>query len=87
MDPATALIPFFPALGAVTALLCVVGAMRSGRRQPLVDNLPTSKTTGVFIGLVELNGTAETEVPLTSHLAGVPCVHHAWTVQENGRAP
>lgn len=82
MDPANALIPFFPALGAVAALLCVIGAMRSGRRQRLVDNLPTSKTTGVFIGLVELNGTAESDAPLTSHLAGVPCVHHAWTVEE-----
>ena len=37
---------------------------------------------GVFIGLVEIKGTAESERPLTSYLAEVPCVFYRWDVQE-----
>lgn len=77
--------PWLPWVGGALALLCVWGALRAGRRKRLVQNLPTSKTTGVFIGLVELKGTAESENPLTSHLAGRRCVHYAWTVQEHWR--
>ena len=57
--------------------------MRSGRRQRLIDDLPTSKTTGVFIGLVELKGTAESSEPLISYLAGQACVIYEWSVQEH----
>lgn len=52
------------------------------RRHRLVSDLPTSKTRGVFIGLVELKGTAEAETPLRSHLAEQRCVHFDWTVDE-----
>jgi hypothetical protein len=57
--------------------------MRAGRRKRLVNDLPTSKTTGVFIGLVELKGTAETDSPLRSFLAEGECVVYNWTVQEH----
>jgi hypothetical protein len=53
------------------------------RHKRLIDDLPTSKTQGVFIGLAELKGTAESENPLTSYLAGVPCVQYAWQVDEH----
>jgi hypothetical protein len=43
-----------PALGGLPALLFFFLSIRAGRRQRLVSDLPTSKTTGVFIGLVEL---------------------------------
>jgi hypothetical protein len=56
--------------------------MRSAARQRLIDGLPTCKTTGVFIGLVEVKGTAECAAPLTSHLAQARCVHYAWSVDE-----
>jgi hypothetical protein len=49
----------------------------------LIDNLPTSKTTGAFIGLVELTGAAETAQPLVSYLAGTPCVCYQWSVEED----
>ena len=74
--------PFLPLIGALLGLLSLFGAFRAGRLRRLVDNLPTSKTTGVFIGLVELKGTAETAGPLTSYLAGQPCVCYRWSVEE-----
>lgn len=75
--------PFLPLLGALLAIVSLVMAFRDGRRRRLIDNLPTSKTTGVFIGFVELKGTAESAAPLTSYLAGQACVHYAWTVEEH----
>ena len=72
-----------PVAGAVLALVCLVFALRSGKRRRLIDNLPTCKTTGVFIGLVELKGAAETREPLTSYLAEQPCVFYQWIVEEH----
>lgn len=74
-----------PWVGAGVAAISLLGAVGSGRRNRLLDDLPTSKTQGVFIGLVELKGTAEAEPArvLTSHLAEIPCVHYAWRVEEH----
>jgi len=72
-----------PALGILFALVALLFGLRAGKRRRLVDNLPTSKTTGVFIGLVELMGTAEVEQPLVSYLAGTRCVHYQWKVEEH----
>src|SRR2546426_12701102 len=80
MNNASEVLRFAPWLGGLLALVCLLFALRSGKRKRLVDNLPTSKTTGVFIGLVELKGTAESAQPLTSYLAGQPCVHYQWRV-------
>ena len=74
--------PYLPILGLLVGLLGIYGAFRSGRKWRLVDGLPTSKTTGVFIGLVELKGTAECSAPLTSYLAAQPCVWYQWSVEE-----
>src|SRR6185503_5367026 len=83
MNNVAPLVPFLPGLGAALALMCLWIALRSGKRKRLVDNLPTSKTTGVFIGLVELKGTAESVQPLTSYLAGQPYVQYQWQVEEH----
>jgi len=72
-----------PAIGLLLALLCLFLSLRAGRCQRLVSDLPTSKTTGVFIGLVELKGMAEAEQPLASYLAGQRCVHYQWQVNEH----
>jgi len=68
--------------GTALALLCLLLASYFGKRRRLVEDLPTSKTTGVFIGLVELKGTAEAEQSLTSYLAGAKCVLYSWSVAE-----
>lgn len=65
------------------ALLFLALAMRALRRRRLVDDLPTSKTAGVFIGLVECSGTAESETPFAGFLSERACVYHRWTVAEH----
>ncbi len=72
-----------PALGGLLALLLFFFCLLAGRRQRLVSDVPTSKTTGVFIGLVELKGTAEAEEPLVSFLAETGCVSYHWQVDEH----
>lgn len=69
--------------GAAAALLCLFFAFRTRARERLLRMLPTVKTQGVFIGFVELKGTADTRHPLTSYLAGQRCVHFTWTVEEH----
>lgn len=71
-----------PLIGAALSLMCLWGSLRLRRRHRLFKDLPTSKVRGVFIGLVEIKGTAECETPFTSHLASAPCVHYAWRVEE-----
>jgi len=83
MNHVAPFVPLLPVMGGALALVCLWFALRSGKRKRLVDNLPTSKTTGVFIGLVELKGTAESAQPLTSYLAGQPCVQYQWRVEEH----
>ena len=73
----------WPGLGALLSLVCLYFSLRAAKRQRLVENLPTSKTTGVFIGLVELKGTAEAEQPLQSFLTEQRCVYYSWSVEEH----
>jgi hypothetical protein len=76
--------PLVPVLiGSVFALGCLIGAFFNLRRKRLIDDMPTSKTQGVFIGEVELKGSAESETPLTSFLAGIRCVQYVWKVEEH----
>jgi len=70
-------------IGAALGLGCLIGAFWFFRRKRLVDDTPTSKTLGVFIGLVELKGTAESDAPLTSRLAEIACVLYSWRVDEH----
>lgn len=72
-----------PAFAAVLGLLFLWLTMRNERKRRLIADLPTSKTTGVFIGLVELQGHIRCDQPLTSHLTDQPCVFHRWSVQES----
>ncbi len=57
-DPAFFLL-WLPVIGGLLALGFLWGAMRAAAKRRLIDGLPTCKTTGVFIGLVEVKGTAE----------------------------
>jgi hypothetical protein len=70
-------------IGTLGGLGCLLAYFRTLRHKRLIDDLPTSKTQGTFIGLTELKGTAESDVPLTSHLAGKRCVYFSWHVEEH----
>jgi hypothetical protein len=70
-------------VGNVLALICLIGAFYFLRKKRMVDDTPTSKTLGVFIGLAELKGTAESDNPLTSYLAMAPCVLYRWKIEEH----
>lgn len=74
--------PLLPWIGAAIAIFSLFMSWRACRRKRLIDNLPTSKTQGVFIGLVELKGTSECEQPLVSYLAEAPCVYYSFDVEE-----
>lgn len=76
-------IPYLPWLGGALGLLFLAAAFHTGRRRRLVENLPTSKTSAVFIGLVELKGTAECARPLRSYLAEQACVWYRWSIEEH----
>ncbi|APV45357.1 hypothetical protein Dform_02048 [Dehalogenimonas formicexedens] len=67
----------------IIALACLVVGFHFYRRRRLIDDTPTSKTQGVFIGLSELKGTAETEAPLQSYLAAVRSVWYRYRVEEH----
>jgi hypothetical protein len=76
--------PVIPiAAGSALALGCLIAAFVELHRKRIIDDIPTSKAQGVFIGLAELKGTAESETPLTSFLASVRCVQYAWYVEEH----
>ena len=74
---------FLSLAGWLSAAICLFVALKDLRRKRLVDDLPTSKTHGTFIGQCELKGTAESEKPFTSYLAEKHCVRYKWTVQEH----
>jgi hypothetical protein len=69
-------------LDAAVAAGAVLGGFRSLWRKRTIENVPTSKVAGVFIGLTEVKGRAESPAPLTSRLAEIPCVYFAYSVEE-----
>jgi hypothetical protein len=69
--------------GIAGSVACLIVGLRFLWKKHLIDDLPTSRTQGVFIGLTELKGTAESETPLTSYLAGTRCVQYSWKVEEH----
>jgi hypothetical protein len=65
------------------SMLLLFFAFGHSKKKRLIDDTPTSKAHGVFIGLVELSGTAETSSPVTSYLTERECVHYSWSISEH----
>ena len=74
-----------PIAGGAVAFLLGYLAMRMARKRRHILETPTSKAAGVFIGDVELKGTAESAGPLVSYLAETRCVQYSWSVEEHWR--
>ena len=75
----------YAALAFLVAIVCLSFALHARRKKHLIDDLPTSKVAGVFVGLVELKGTAESENPFVSYLREVRCIQYQWRVEEHWR--
>lgn len=67
---------------SLASLLLLWASLALRRKQRLLRDLPTSKARGVFIGLVELKGSAECERPLNAFLSERSCVHYRTEVSE-----
>ncbi|MCX5651153.1 MAG: LemA family protein [Planctomycetota bacterium] len=74
-----------PVAGGAVAFLLGYLSMRMARKRRHILETPTSKAAGVFIGDVELKGTAESAGPLVSYLAESRCVQYSWSVAEHWR--
>jgi len=83
--PSSSPSPGGPAIAVVglVAIVLLWLSLRFRRRERLVRDLPTSKVQGVFIGLVELGVSAESEKPLVSFLGEKLCVHYSYRVDEH----
>lgn len=73
---------FYGCVCLFVSLLCMGGYTCLYRRKRLYDDIPTSKTTGVFIGLVELKGTIESPSPMVAPLSDQQCVYCRWDIME-----
>lgn len=76
---------FFLIGGGLVAFLLGFVSMRQARKRRHIRDTPISKAAGVFIGDVEVKGTAESSEPLVSYLAERRCVHYAWSIAEHWR--
>ncbi len=73
------------ALSTVGSGGMLYGGFRALRRKRLIENVPTSKVAGVFLGLTEVKGQAEDDRYLRSYLAECDCVWYRYTVDEEWR--
>jgi hypothetical protein len=84
MNTPSGIVPLIPVIiCSLCALGSTIGAFFFYWRKRLIDDLPTSKTQGVFLGFTELKGSAESEAPLTGYLSGRQCVIYKWKVEEH----
>ena len=71
---------------AIVMLLLGLGCLAGGyfclKRKRLMQNVPTSKVKGVFIGLNEVKGASRAPAPLTSFLTDSRCIWFTYEVAE-----
>lgn len=71
----------------ILAVLAIFGfyywAFSCYYKKRVILDIPTSKTRGVFIGLVELKGTVGTPDPLVSYLTHSECFYYDWRIEES----
>ena len=64
-------------------IFCLVYYWKSTKRKRLIEDTPTSKVKGVFIGLNEVKGTVELRYPLQSYLNESPCCWYKYSIEEH----
>jgi len=76
VDPAVLVLMAF-----LSGLFLFLG-LRSGRRRRLLDDTPTSKTLGIFIGEVEVEGVCISTAPIRAKFCYKDCVIYKWGIDE-----
>jgi hypothetical protein len=64
------------------AVLALGMGLRAGRKRRLLDDTPLSKTLGVFVGEVELQGICVTTNPIRALFSKYQCVIYDWEIYE-----
>ena len=70
-------------LPLVIAVVCVFLYARGTKRKRLIEDTPTSKVKGVFIGLNEIKGTANLIANMRSYLNESACCWYAYRIEEH----
>lgn len=70
-------------IGLGLSLLMLFFSFKSYKRKRLIEDMPTSKAHGTFIGLVELSGKVECRNPVMSFLTESLCVYYSWNISEH----
>lgn len=76
VDPAVLVL-----LGFLSGLSLFLG-LRAGKRRRLLDDTPTSKTLGIFIGEVEVEGICVSTSPIRAKFCYKDCVIYTWSIEE-----
>ena len=56
--------------------------LRAGKKRRLLDDTPTSKTLGIFIGEVEVEGVCVSTAPIRAKFCYKDCVIYKWGIDE-----
>lgn len=71
-------------VGLLSFLFLILG-LNAGRKRRLLDDTPLSKTLGVFIGEVEVEGICITTTPMQARFCDRACAIYTWGIDEEWR--
>lgn len=64
------------------AVVALMMGLEAGRKRRLLDDTPLSKTLGVFVGEVEIQGACVTTNPIRALFSRQMCVIYRWQIDE-----
>ena len=67
----------------VIALICMVLYARGTKRKRLIEDTPTSKVKGIFIGLNEIKGKVNLVANMSAYLSEKPCCYYSYSIEEH----
>lgn len=67
----------------IITLVSLYAYARGTKRKRLIEDTPTSKVKGVFIGLNEVKGKADLIINMNSYLSELLCCFYAYSIQEH----
>ncbi|MBA61091.1 MAG: hypothetical protein CMJ76_01885 [Planctomycetaceae bacterium] len=67
----------------ILALVCIFFYARGTKRKRLIEDTPTSKVKGIFVGLNELKGTADLVADMRAYLSEKSCCYYSYSIEEH----